>query len=381
MIPYGRQNIDDDDVASVKEVLASDWLTTGPKVKEFEDAVADYVGAKYAVAVSSGTAALHTAAFALGIGSGDDVVVPSMTFVSTANSVVFLGGNPVFADVSAGDLLIDAGSLEHKMTSDTKAVIAVDYAGQPCDYDRIRDVAERNEVPLMADASHSLGAVYKDRRVGSICDITAFSFHPVKHITTGEGGMIVTDNPRYAERARRFRNHGISADRAEREKAATWEYDMVDLGFNYRLTDLQSALGISQLKKLDSWIARRNDIAGKYDEAFSKSRVVEPLVRSPEVIHAYHLYVVKLPLESMGVPRETLFKELRGKDIGVNVHYMPVHMHSYYMNRFGTSRGLCPVAEDAYERIISLPLYPSMSDEQSSRVISTVEDTVGEYTA
>lgn len=381
MIPYGRQWIDDEDMESVKEVLRSNWLTTGPKVRDFENAVADYVGAKYAIAVSSGTAALHAAAFTLGIRHDDEVLIPTMTFVATANSVVYQGGRPVFTDVTAGSLLLDVSSLEQRVSKETKAVVTVDYAGQPCDYDGIREVTRRHDTPVLADASHSLGAEYCGRSVGLIADITTFSFHPVKHITTGEGGMVVTDNPTYAERARRFRNHGISADHSQREKASTWIYDMIDLGFNYRLTDLQCALGLSQLKKLPSWVLRRNEIAKLYDEAFSKSRVVSPLEKSRNVTHAYHLYVIKLPLESMSGAREVVFRELRERGVGVNVHYLPVHMHSYYRENYGTGPGLCPVAEEAYERILSLPMYPSMSNNQVDQVVTAVESTIGEYLA
>ncbi|MCP4566239.1 MAG: aminotransferase class I/II-fold pyridoxal phosphate-dependent enzyme, partial [FCB group bacterium] len=248
MIPYGRQSIDEEDIQSVVEVLRSDWLTTGPKVDAFEHALADYVGAEYGVAVSSGTAALHCAMYALGIGPGDEVILPPMTFAATANCVVFLGGTPVFADVQPDTLLIDPVAVEKKITKRTRAIIAVDYAGQPCDYDSLRDIANSHGLSLIADGCHALGAVYKGHRVGSLADMTVFSFHPVKHITTGEGGMITTNDPKFAGRMRRFRNHGIDTDFRQREQQGSWYYEMVDLGYNYRITDMQCALGLSQLK-------------------------------------------------------------------------------------------------------------------------------------
>ncbi|MCK4818400.1 aminotransferase class I/II-fold pyridoxal phosphate-dependent enzyme, partial [bacterium] len=237
MIPYGRQSIDEDDVKAVVEVLRSDWLTTGPKVPEFEKAFAEFVGAKHAVAVSSGTAALHAAMYAVGIGAGDEVIVPPMTFAATANCIVFQRGVPVFSDVDAETLLIDPGQVKEKITPRTKAIIAVDYAGHPCEYDKLRQIAKRHGTALVADGCHALGAEYKGKKVGTLADLTVFSFHPVKHITTGEGGMVTTDDPALAERIRIFRNHGITSDYHQREEQGSYFYEMVDLGYNYRLTD------------------------------------------------------------------------------------------------------------------------------------------------
>jgi perosamine synthetase len=269
MIPYGRQSIDENDIQAVVEVLKSDWLTTGPKVQEFEQAIADYVGAKYAVAVSNGTAALHATMYALGIGAGDEVIVPPMTFAASANCVVYQGGTPIFVDVDLDTLLIDSNEVERKITPKTKAIIAVDYGGQPCEYDVLRDICARFNIALVADGCHALGAKYKNQFVGTLADATVFSFHPVKHITTGEGGMITTDNDELARRMRIFRNHGITTDHRQRDAQGSWFYEMVDLGYNYRITDFQCALGISQLKKLPEWIDRRREIAQKYDKAFA----------------------------------------------------------------------------------------------------------------
>ena len=370
MIPYGRQWIDDEDVQAVAEVLRSDWLTTGPAVERFERAVADFTGARHAVAVSSGTAALHAAVHALGIGPGDEVIVPPMTFVATANAVIYQGGTPVFADVDPGTLLLDPVEVGRKITPRTRAVIAVDYAGQPCDYDRLRTITDRHGLALVADACHSLGATYKGRRVGTLADLTAFSFHPVKHIATGEGGMVTTDEPNLAERMRQFRNHGISSDHRQRAQAGAWFYEMEELGYNYRLSDIHCALGISQLGKLPGWLKRRREIAAAYDEVLAASSCYEPLSARAEIEHARHIYVVKL---APGVDRNAEFSAFREQGIGVNVHYVPVHLHPYYRRRFGTGPGCCPHAERAYERLLTLPLYPRMRDEEIQAVIAAVQ--------
>ncbi|HOK07941.1 MAG TPA: UDP-4-amino-4,6-dideoxy-N-acetyl-beta-L-altrosamine transaminase [Syntrophales bacterium] len=363
MIPYGRQSIDEEDIQAVVEVLRSDWLTTGPKVEEFERAFARAVGAKHAVAVSSGTAALHAAMYALGIGPGDEVIVPPMTFAATANCVVFQGGTPVFADVEEETLLIDPKEVERRITPRTRAIIAVDYAGQPCDYDELCRIAKNNNIYLVSDACHALGAKYKGRPVGSLADLTVFSFHPVKHITTGEGGMITTDHPELADRMRIFRNHGITTDHRQREALGSWFYEMVDLGYNYRITDFQCALGLSQLKKLPIWLKRRHEIADEYRKFFSGSIDFEPLIVRDKVYHAYHLYIIRLKSKKKDLTRNHVFKWLRTEGIGVNVHYIPVHLHPFYQTRFKTGPGLCPVAEAAYAEIISLPIYPAMTKE------------------
>lgn len=373
MIPYGRQHIDSEDIQAVVGILQSDWLTTGPKVGEFESAFADVVGAKYAIAVSSGTAALHASTYALGIGPGDEVIVSAMTFAATANCVVFQGGTPIFADVDPDTLLIDPSSVEDRISPRTRAVIAVDYAGQPCDYDTLAEIAGKHNLSLAADACHSLGAHYKERPVGSLALLNAFSFHPVKHITTGEGGMITTDDPKLAERMNLFRSHGITTNHRQREAQGSWFYEMVDLGYNYRITDFQCALGLSQLKKLPKWIACRREIAHRYDQAFQNIPRVKPLTVQSETFHAYHLYVIRLDLDGTDLNRSVVFSKLREAGIGINVHYIPVHLHPFYRNRFDTKPGLCPIAERAYERIISLPMYPALSHEDQCHVIETLD--------
>ncbi len=379
MIPYGRQWIDDDDVASVVEVLRSAWLTTGPKVEEFEHAFAEAVGAREAVAVSNGTAALHAAMHALEIGPGDEVIVPAMTFAASSNCVVYEGGTPVFADVDPDTLLLDPAAVEPLITSRTKAIIAVDYAGQPCDYDALRAIADRRGLKLVDDASHSLGASDADRPVGTLADLNTFSLHPVKIITTGEGGVVTTDDASLATWMRRFRNHGIDSDHRQREQRGSWHYEMASLGYNYRLTDFQCALGTSQLRKLSTWTARRREIAARYDASFVELPAVTPLQVRPRVSHAYHLYVIRFDLERMNADRKTLFTALRSAGIGVNVHYIPVHLHPFYRERFGTGPGMCPVAEAAYERIVSLPMYPHMADADCKRVIDAVSEVCREH--
>lgn len=364
MIPYGRQTIDDDDIDAVVEALRSGWLTTGPRVAGLERAVADYAGVGFGVAVSSGTAALHAAMFALNIVPGDEVIVPSITFAATANCVVYQGGTPIFADVTEDTLLIDPSSVERMITPRTRAVIGVDYAGHPCDWDALRTIAARRGLALVADGCHALGAEYRDLRVGSLADMTVFSFHPVKHITTGEGGMIVTDDSRLAECMARFRNHGITTDFREREAKSSWLYEITDLGFNYRLTDIQCALGMAQMKKLPVFVSRRRRIAGIYDLAFKDRDGIRPLAVMPHVLHSYHLYVVRVP------ERDRVFSRLRQAGIGVNVHYIPVHLHPYYRRVFNTGPGLCPVAESVYETILSLPIYPALTEDQQLKIIN-----------
>lgn len=377
-LPYGRQWIDEADIQAVIEVLRSDWLTTGPKVPEFEHAVADYVGAKYAVAVNSGTAALHSAMNAIGLSPGDEVILPPMTFVATANCIVYQGATPIFADVDSNTLLINSAEVESKITKRTKAIIAVDYAGQPCDYKVLRKIAKRHGLVLVADACHSIGAQLNRRNVGTLADLTVFSFHPVKHITTGEGGMVVTDNAEFADRMRRFRNHGISMDSRQRADHGIWYYDIEDIGYNYRITDFQCAMGLSQLRNLSSFLDRRRQIAAQYDESFSELQEVRPLGLRKDVLHAYHLYVVKTQYRVPNMGRAEFFRKMREKGVDVGVHYIPVHLQPFYRVYFNTYPGLCSIAEAAYERILSLPIFPAMQAADVRRVIVAVKDTVAE---
>ena len=378
MLPYGRQWVDEADVQAVVEVLRSDWLTTGPKVRSFEDRVAGYVGAREAVAVNSGTAALHVAAFAAGIGPGDEVITTPLTFCATANCVLYLGGRPVFADVCPDTLNIRPEEVADKITPQTKAVITVDFTGQPCDYEAIRALAEARGLVVIEDAAHALGAEYHGRPVGTLSELTAFSFHPVKHVTTGEGGMVVTDDPDLAAKMRIFRTHGVTADFRQRAEAGSWVYEMVALGYNYRLPDINCALGLAQMDRLGKWLSRRREIAARYTEAFAQM----PEVDVPRVLAgsnpAWHLYVIELNLEQLRVKRKEIFAALRAENIGVNVHYIPVYWHPHYQ-QLGYEKGLCPVAESAYERLISLPMFPAMTDEDVDNVIEAVSKVCAGY--
>ncbi|MGM0644749.1 MAG: UDP-4-amino-4,6-dideoxy-N-acetyl-beta-L-altrosamine transaminase [Thermodesulfobacteriota bacterium] len=376
-MPYGRQNIDEDDIRAVTDVLRSGWLTTGPKVEEFERKGSGLAGTRHAVAVNSGTAALHAAVHAVGIKPGDEVILSPMTFAATGNVIVHSGGVPVFADVDPDTLNIDPECVENKITPKTRAVIAVDYAGQMCDYRRLKEIARKRNLSLIADACHSFGGSMDGAPSGSCADISVFSFHPVKNITTGEGGMAVTDNAGFAERIKRFRNHGISMDASRRELADSWYYEIEEPGYNYRITDIQCALGISQLEKISGWIDERNRLAELYDGCLEGVDKVKPLARTPGVKHAYHLYVVRLTMEDCREIRPEIFRKMRRAGIGVNVHYIPVHYHPFYRKTFHTREGMCPAAEDAYERILTLPMFPGMQEKDVQRVCAALKEFVG----
>lgn len=378
-LPYGHHYIEEDDIKAVVEVLRSDWITTGPKVTDFEEAIAAYVGTRYAIAFSSGTAALHAAAFAANLVPGDEAITTPMTFCATANCVLYQGATPVFADICPDTLNIDPDEVAHRISQRTKAILPVDYAGHPADPSAILALAERHGLVVIEDACHALGAEDKGRRLGSISHMTVFSFHPVKHITTGEGGMITTEDAEFAHRLRMFRNHGIDSDARLREVEGQWYYEMVALGYNYRLTDIGCALGLSQLRRLDANLARRREIAARYTAAFQgMPGVIPPAVR-PDVNPAWHLYPIRLDLARLRVGRAEIFRALRAEGLGVNVHYIPVHMHPYYREHLGYQGGKYPVAEDAYERLISLPIFHAMSDQDIEDVIGAVDKVLRHY--
>ena len=372
LLSYGRQSIEEEDIQAVVEVLRSDWLTTGPKVEEFEQAFAAEVGAKYAVSFSSGTAALHAAVFAAGLTEDDEAFTSPMTFCASANAVLHHGATVVFADTCPDTLNIDPAQVESRITRYTRAILPVDYAGHPADLDAIMAIAERYGLVVIEDACHALGARYRGRPVGSVGHMTVFSFHPVKHITTGEGGMVTTGDPELARRLRLFRNHGISSEARDRQTKGQWHYEMVALGLNYRLTDIGCALALGQLRKLSLNVARRQEIAARYTAALASiPGVVTPGVRD-SVDPAWHLYPIRVVTQGAAVDRGQVFRALRAENIGVNVHYIPVHLHPYYRERFGLKPGSFPVAESAYERLISLPMFHGMTDEDVEDVIRAV---------
>jgi UDP-4-amino-4,6-dideoxy-N-acetyl-beta-L-altrosamine transaminase len=369
MIPYGRQTIDEDDIQAVVEVLRSDYLTTGPKIAEFEKAVADYVGAKYAVAIANDTAALHAACFAAGIGEGDEVITTPITFAASSNCVLYCGGTPVFADIDPKTYNIDPEDIRHKITDRTKAIIAVHLAGQPCDMDAIHAIAKEHNLVVIEDAAHALGAEYKGKKIGALSDMTTFSFHPVKPITTGEGGMIVTDNEELYHKLVLFRSHGITRNEEDMTRMdGAWFYQQIELGYNYRITDIQCALGCSQMKKLDRFLARRRAIAKRYDEAFADCDNIVTPYQLPDTNSGWHLYIIQV----LNCDRKAVFEKLRENGIGVNVHYIPVYQHPYY-RQHGYQDVCCPVAEEVYSHIISIPIYPGLTDAQQDEVIQKIK--------
>ena len=375
LIPYGRQWIDDEDVEAVAAVLRSDYLTTGPAVEGFERAIEQVTGAARAVALNSGTSALHAMYFAAGLGPGDEVITTPLTFAATSNAALYLGATVRFVDVQADTGNIDPGAVEAAVGPRTRLVVAVDYAGHPADYDELSAVAHGRGLTLLADAAHSLGATYRGRAVGRLAAASELSFHPVKPITTGEGGAIVTDDGELADRAARFRTHGITRDPVEMERDdGPWHYEQHDLGFNYRLTDLHAALGTSQLRRLGPFIARRRAIAARYlEELADLEALTLPAVRSG-VEPGWHLFVVRVADVAR---RRPFFDRLRALGLGVQVHYIPVHHHPYY-RRLGFSAGSCPVAEDFSARAVSLPIFPLMTDEEVDRVVTAVRRAVRE---
>lgn len=365
VISYGRQMIDKSDIRAVSKTLNSDWLTQGPTIEKFESAVSKRAGTEFAIAVSNGTAALHAACHAIGIGPGDEVTVPTLTFTASANCVLFCGGIPVFCDIDPVTLSIDLKQVAKKITKKTRAIIAVDFAGHPADWDNLREIAKRNKLILIDDAAHSLGAKYKEKPVGSLADLTIFSFHPVKLITTAEGGMVVTNNKKYAEKIRLFRNHGIRKPGGDRPG---WYQEMADLGYNYRMTDIQASLGLSQLRKLNKFIKRREEIAGQYVTAFKN---VDELILPPSntwVDHAWHLFILQFKTKN----RDDVYRKLRLKGIGTQVHYLPIHLHPYYQDKLGCRLGDFPNAEKYFSRCLSIPIFPAMTDKMVQQVVHGV---------
>lgn len=369
-ISYGRQSLDEEDIQAVIDTLRSPNLTQGPKIAQFEQAIADYVGTKYAVAFCNGTAALHGACYAAGIGEGDEVITSPITFAASANCVRYVGGTVVFADIDETTYNIDPNEIRKNITPQTKAIIPVDFTGQPVDIDDIMAIANEHNLVVIEDGAHSLGAMYKGRKVGTTADMTMFSFHPVKPITTAEGGIIVTNDEHYYKQLLKFRSHGIEQVPYSQEKGG-WFYEMTDLGYNYRMTDLQAALGVSQIKKLDAFIERRQEIAKLYTEALQHvERIILPK-QLEQTQSGWHLYMIQLQTAD----RKQVFDAMRAANIGVHVHYIPVYWHPYY-EKLGYEKGLCPIAEAWYEKALTLPVHPSLTNEDITRIIQALKEAV-----
>lgn len=379
-IGYGHQYIDDADIQAVVNVLKSDFLTCGPQIDEAEAKLCEITGAKHAVLVSNGTAALHAACFAAGIGPGDEVITTPITFAASANCALYCGGKPVFADINLDTYNIDPDSIERCITEKTKAVVAVDFTGQAVEIQWIREICDRHNLIFIEDAAHSLGTKFNRKPIGSLADMTEFSFHPVKTCTAGEGGAITTNNDKLYKKLLLFRTHGITRVNEWMDKPSEggWYYQQVDLGYNYRITDMQAALLSSQLDKLDIFASRRKELVKRYNEAFNEIPEIIVQKEIPESDTVRHLYIIQLDLEKLTCGRKEVYDALQAEGVGVNVHYIPVYSFPYYQ-KLGYKMGLCPNAEFLYERIISIPLFYSMTDEDQEKVIKAVKKVISYY--
>lgn len=378
-LPYGHQSIDEEDIRAVMEVLRSEFLTCGSKVPALEEKLCRITGAAHCTAVSNGTAALHTACLAAGIGPGDEVITTPITFAASANAVLYCGGTPVFADINPRTYAIDPAAIEAHITSRTRAVIAVDFTGQACDYGAIQSICRRHNLLLIEDAAHSIGTSYCGRPVGSIADLTTFSFHPVKTVTAGEGGAVMSSDPEFAQRVLLYARHGITRDAALLQKQeGNWYYEQQLLGYNYRMTDIQCALALSQLEKLDRFAARRRELTRRYDEAFRDLPEVFVQEETPGSDTVRHLYVLRLNLARLRCGRREFYDAMQAENIGVNVHYIPVYYFPYY-RKLGYQKGLCPNAEDYYERCLTLPLFYGMTDQDQRDVVEAVSKVAAYY--
>ena len=379
-LPYAHHWIDEKDIKEVVKTLKSDWITQGPKIEEFEKLVSNYCDAKYAVALSSGTAALHAAAYASGIGRNDELITTPITFAASGNCAVYLGGNVKFADIKKDTYNINQKEIKKAITKKTKAIVPVDYTGQPCDIDEINEIASEKDIVVIEDGSHGIGSIYKNKKIGGLTDMTVLSFHPAKHITTGEGGMVLTNNEEFYDKLNMFRTHGITKDRKKLLKnEGNWYYEMQLLGYNYRITDFQCALGISQMKKIDKFIKRRREIVKEYNKEFSKiDEIITPFEKK-DVKTAYHLYMIQLNLDKLKTGRKEIFDALRAENIGVHVHYIPLHLQPYYQEVFGYKKGDFPIAEKYYNQALTLPLFPKMSEKEVNDVINAVKKVINYF--
>jgi perosamine synthetase len=377
-IPFHRPSLGDEELAAVREVLESGWITTGPATLKFESEFSRYVGAQHAIALNSGTAALQLAADLIGLQPGDEVLVPTLTFTATAEIVTYFGARPVLCDSLPGGFNIDVADANRRMTSKTKAIIPVHFAGEPCDLDAIHAMASRNGLHVVEDAAHALPASYHGKRIGACSALTAFSFYATKNITTGEGGMLVTDRDDYAEKARCMRMHGISSGAWKRyAREGSWFYEVLYAGFKLNLPDILSAVGLAQLQKSDHFLRRRQEIVQRYCERLSQIEELElPPAGAPDCEHAWHLFVLRLRSGALQIGRNDFVEELKKIGVGTAVHFIPLHLHPYYAQTYGYKHGDFPHAEDAFARCLSLPLYPALSDDQVERIIRAVESVI-----
>ena len=376
-IPYGSQYINEDDIQSVVSVLKGDWLTQGPTIDAFEKTFTQYVNAQYAIAFNSGTSALHGAMFAAGVAEGDEIITSPITFAASANCGVYMGAKPVLADIDPKTYCIDPEEIKKNITQKTKVIIPVDLAGYPVNIDKIKESIKADDMVIVEDAAHALGATRKGKFIGTQADMTMFSFHPVKHITTAEGGMITTNNEDYYEKLRLFRSHGITKDADKLSKSdGPWYYEMQALGYNYRITDMQCALGLSQLKKAEEFINRRIKLADRYDEAFKNNPMIQipPRPKEKDSRHVFHIYPVLL---DKSLDRKEIFIKLREKGIFCQVHYIPIHHQPYYQEHFNYTTNQYPNANEYYQREITIPLFPKMTDDEQIYVINAIKELTG----
>lgn len=379
-LPYATQWIGDEEEKEIMSVLNSGWLTTGPKVRQFEEDIAKYTGAKYAIAVNSGTAALHCCVGAIDIQPGDEVITTPFTFLATANVIIYRGGKPILVDIEKDTYNIDPKKIREKITSRTKAIIPVHYGGHPCDMDEINEIAKEYNLKVIEDAAHALSAEYKGKKIGALSDLSCFSFHPVKNITTAEGGIVTTNDEELAKFCVMHRTHGITKEAMERYgKNADWGYDMQRLGHRYNMTEFQAALGVAQLKKIEMFQKRRDEIVEQYNKAFSEMpELILPSVK-PYAKSSWHLYPVRIKEGLLKVDRNQIIKALKAENIGVNVHYIPIHLHSYYQKNYGFKKGDFPICESVYDSIVTLPLFPKMDNSDVKDVLQAVKKVIEHY--
>ncbi|PIQ85201.1 MAG: UDP-4-amino-4,6-dideoxy-N-acetyl-beta-L-altrosamine transaminase [Candidatus Omnitrophica bacterium CG11_big_fil_rev_8_21_14_0_20_45_26] len=377
-IPYSRQEIDEEDIRAVTDVLRSPYITQGEYVARFEEALAEYTQTPFAVVFSSGTAALHAACLAAGVQAGDEVITSALTFVASANCAVYSGATPILSDIDPAHLCLDPSQLEKKITKKTKVIIPVDFAGRAAPLEEIRKIAKAHHLAVIEDACHALGATYRHQKIGSFSDMTVFSFHPVKSITTGEGGAITTSDPAYYERLKQIRHHGIVKNYedllSKQDAENAFYYEVQSLGYNYRITDFQCALGLSQLKKLDRFIAARNQLAERYHHALKEIPEVVPApLPEPDTRHAYHLYPIQIKSQNSKVNRDSICRHFFEAGIRVQVHYVPLHLHPFYQQQFGYQKGQFPHAETYYQNALSLPIFPGLTEAQQTHVIQSLK--------